>query len=138
RLEIEEFGRRLITTGDLDPVYIALHGAKLDDPVLHRWLIAYWCLYHCGVASYLSEFEGVRFWQELHRAARNEEPAPTGERWPRGSERRHWRGQQAIKSCGELWGRYGDEPEAMVDTIIAGGWPQEHSTPLPFREITRR
>ena len=44
RLSIEEFGRHLLDTGDLDPVYLALHrmrAAPVFDNVsqLKRWLI---------------------------------------------------------------------------------------------------
>lgn len=118
RLPIEVFGRHLITTGDLDPVYIAVDRMDWDDSDHRaRWLIAYWCLYHCGTASYLSQFTGNEFWDKLMVAAVNESPAPTGGRWDRGSERRHWRGQQAINSCAELAERYNSTPEAMVDYI---------------------
>ncbi|MCK5639904.1 MAG: hypothetical protein KAJ19_03875 [Gammaproteobacteria bacterium] len=135
RLEIEEFGRHLITTGDLDPVYIALPKAIPDVKQMQRWLIAYWCLYHCGTASYLSEFEGREFWHSLVEAAKNDKPAPTGGRWTRGSERRHWRGKQAIDSALSLMERH-FKPEDMVDYIM-------HSTPdtslrTPYTEIAER
>lgn len=103
RLPIEKFGRLLIESGDLDPIYIAL--AKSVTPSLrHRWLIAYWCFYHAGFACYASE--QVDFWGALMTAARNETPAPTGGRWPRGSERRHFRAAQAIRPIGELIERF--------------------------------
>ena len=44
RLSIENFGSHLLLTGDLDPVYIALHRCGLDFEVLSKWLVAYWCL----------------------------------------------------------------------------------------------
>lgn len=133
RQKIEQFGRQLITTGDLDPVYIALRRAEFDEGQLRRWLVAYWCLYHCGVASYISQFEGREFWQKLSEAARNETQTPIGTRWPRGSERRHWRGQQAVSSCNALWTRYGDEPEQMVDYIA-----QPAAAPLTFQQVSAR
>ena len=34
RLEIEPFGRHLIQSGDLDPIYIALARASFDDDLL--------------------------------------------------------------------------------------------------------
>ena len=62
RLDIETFGRHLITTGDLDPIYTALvraeQGGDFSVPQLCRWLLGYWCYYHAGVASFLSEKEG--------------------------------------------------------------------------------
>jgi amino acid-DNA transferase-like protein len=139
RLDIETFGRVLITSGDLDPIYIALArpeatGNDLDQ--LKRWLVAYWCFYHAGVACWLSEFEGKRFWDELMVAAQNVEPAPTGERWPRGHERRHARGAQAERMVNYMRARY-DKAEKMVDYIISDNgetWPKG----LPFEMVSGR
>lgn len=131
RLDIETFGRQLIKSGDLDPVYVALHGAGFSPDLLARWLIAYWCLYHCGAASYIAEHEGREFWKPLMDAASNEAPAPTGGRWPRGHERRHFRGQQGIRAVSELQGRYLSSPEQMVQRITRGGLHR----PLTFEEV---
>lgn len=117
RLDILKFGRHLIESEDLDPVYCALNKMELPHDQLCRWLIAYWCLYHCGAASYLSELEGSNFWRGLLMAAHNEEPTPIGGRWPRGHERRHFRGLAATKAVRVLHERYGEAPEAMVDYI---------------------
>lgn len=104
RLGIEEFGDHLLRTEDLDPVYCA--AAAIDDrPTLRRWLLAYWCYYHAGAASFLAELEGGSYWKAMWLAARNDEPAPTGGRWPRGRERRHFRGRNALASLSDL-GRY--------------------------------
>ena len=125
RISIEQFGRHLILTKDLDPVYCALtaKNSALKGANLKRWLIAYWCLYHCGFACFASEASGNDFWELLEVAARNEEP-PTSwhidlERWPRGHERRHWRGKQAIDCVAYLRKAYSDAPEDMVDYIVA-------------------
>lgn len=139
RQQIEDFGRQLIETGDLDPVYVALAGhdkVPWGDAQVKRFLLAYACLYHCGVACYLSEFQGQLFFAELMKAARNETPAPTGDRWPRGSERRHWRGQQAVASCEALYRRYGGVPEAMFSTLA---WrnPGDNAA-IPFRVVSER
>lgn len=117
RLGVEEFGEHLILTGDLDPVYIALVRADLDRDTRHRWLVAYWCLYHCGAASWISEQTGHSFWEALLHAADNDIPAPTGSRWPRGHERRHFRGQQGHRAVVELAQRYGALPECMVREV---------------------
>lgn len=125
RLNIEEFGRQLITSGDLDPIYVALVNATdagdLSHPQLLRWLIAYWCFYHAGVASYLSSFEGHAFWQKVWIAAENERESPIGGRWPRGHERRHFRGNNARNSVEDLSGLYGDRPEDMFDVLLGAG-----------------
>jgi len=100
KLSIEDFGEKLISSGDLDPVYIALHKMEMDEDKLANWLIAYWCLYHPGVASYLSEQDD--FWGMLELAAHNDTETPLGGRWPRAAERRHWRGANAIASFKSL------------------------------------
>lgn len=133
RISVEQFGRQLITSGDLDPVYIALHRMEMGSSKLSRWLLAYWCLYHCGLACHLSEFQGEQFWDELEKAARNDTPSPVGGRWPRGSERRHWRGAQAMTSCASLRSRYAGAPEGMVEYIASG---QEGT--LPFVVVADR
>ena len=109
RLSIEVFGRHLITSGDLDPVYIALHRLMKDGtwPIAqtHRWLVAYWCFYHCGFASYVSGSR-IPFWRTMREAAHNETLAPPSGRWPRGSERRHARGKQGIAMVDDLVAHY--------------------------------
>lgn len=116
RLAIEDFGRHLIITGDLDPVYIAVNA--IDDTAQRwRWLVAYWCWYHCGVASWASEHEGMDFWKAMLTVAKNETEAPVGGRWPRGHERRHARADAALKMVQHLRERYGEHPEAMVDEL---------------------
>lgn len=108
-LSIEDFGALLLRTQDLDPVYSALGGAgrKIGRPQLLRLCLAYWCFYHLGASASLSETSGRAFWDRMLVAARNEgEPKP----WPRGAERRHFRGQQAISAVSELADRY-DKPE---------------------------
>lgn len=117
RLDIKTFGDHLLTSGDLDPLYIALHKAELPTARLGRFLVAYWCLYHVGLAAWLADREGEAFFEHLLEAAANNVAAPVGDRWPRGSERRHWRGQQAISSALELQANYFHQPEAMVASI---------------------
>lgn len=130
RLSVEEFGQRLIVTRDLDPVYVALHDCPFDHATMSRWLLGYWCTYHCGVASYLSDQTDEDFWKFLMRAAVNETPAPGGGRWPRGSERRHWRGQQAVRSAEDLQARSGGDPGALVEALWKG--------PMDYASVARR
>ncbi len=118
RLPIEEFGRHLIASGDLDPVYIALPKAIPDTDQGYRWLISYWCFYHCGAASYMSEQEGNNFWNIMMTAAKNELPTPDGGRWPRGHERRHARGGQGVRMVADLRAKYGSHPEQMVSGLV--------------------
>lgn len=115
RLGITDFGKHLLDSGDLDPVYIALHKAELPDAQLKRWLLAYWCFYHCGVASYISERGGGSYWDAMIEAASNKEPAPHGGRWERGHERRHFRGAAAVSAVSEM---SSDQPEGIVKDMI--------------------
>lgn len=107
---IVEFGDALLRTGDLDPVYVAIAGRKnpIDAPTKARLCLAYWCFYHLGAAAKLAEISQPRaFWKAMMQAAANP-PLKDGSRaWPRGSERRHYRGQQAVASMTELVGKYG-------------------------------
>lgn len=129
RMSIIDFGNALLSSGDLDPIYIMLWRAKLPQKTLDRWLIAYWCLYHSGAASKLAEMPKERFWDGLYVAAVND-----GLRWPRGAERRHWRGANAVKSADDLRRRFPDDPAEMV-AYIAGSrsyaWPT-------FAEVSAR
>lgn len=91
QLGIYEFGRQLLETQDLDPVYVVAHGAGLSGEKLKRWLLAYWCFYHVGSACVMAEREGEAFWELMAQAAASKE-------WPRGTERRHFRGKASIES----------------------------------------
>ncbi len=116
RLEIEQFGAHLLQSGDLDPVYIALNGAGYSDDQKLRWLVAYAAYYNCAVACWMSTFEGEAFWQRMLIAAANELPTPIGTRWPRGHERRHFRGAAALSGVRDWWARH-DIPERMFEHI---------------------
>lgn len=77
KLEVEPFGRALIETGDLDPVYIALSKCEWPEEQRQRWLMAYWLFYHPGAASYMADASTEElFWNRVSNAARNETPSP--------------------------------------------------------------
>lgn len=118
KLDIKEFGQHLLNSNDLDPVYVALPKTIQDKDQMSRWLITYWCFYHCGVASYISERTGQEFWDTLAKAAVNDTNTPLGARWPRGSERRHARGQQSINMVNDLYSRYSEDPKSMLDYLF--------------------
>ncbi len=121
RMDIEHFGAHLLRTGDLDPIYVALTNMEDSgcwcDAALKRWLVAYWCFYHAGVACYLSELEGKAFWDAMMTAAHNVELAPNEGRWPRGSERRHFRGQAAMKAVDNLRNSF-KKPEHIISVLV--------------------
>lgn len=91
------FGQQLLDTNDLDPVYVALWEARLLQSVLRRWLLAYWCFYHAGTASWIADQES-QFWSRMETAAGSKD-------YPRSSERRHFRAANAIKSVAYLKSR---------------------------------
>lgn len=124
RMEITEFGEALLRTQDLDPVYVMLHGARMERAQLERWLVAYWCFYHAGAASYLSALEGEEFWLMMLRAAANttSPPVKPGERWPRASERRYFRGPKCIKAVEWMANRW-ERPEDVVDHLVGMSQP---------------
>lgn len=81
-----------MTTNDLDPVYVLLHEAGLERDLLWRWLLAYWCFYHVGTASWIAQHdEEHTYWDAMRTAA-------ASKAYPRSSERRHFRGRQATAS----------------------------------------
>lgn len=98
------FGQELLDTGDLDPVYNYLSCQEFSSDKLKRWLLAYSMFYHCGVANYLSEFKEHEYWEHIKEDLKE---------FPRGEERRHFRGQQAAKSV-EFMCEY--LPESIVDS----------------------
>lgn len=98
-LSVFEFGKQLIESQDLDPVYTMLHHAKpskfdrgkigLWPAELCEYVIAYLMFYHCGTASWI--VDQLNFWQAALEAARTA-------KHPRSSERRHFRGEAAVKA----------------------------------------
>lgn len=120
-----QFGKALLETGDLDPVYVAVAQASLGAQELAQLLVAYWCLYHLGAAARLAELPRLKFWRALEAAARNDGKGPVRSaaqdgRWPRGSERRHWRGQQAVNSVKSLRDLALDDAEGWLTYLAEG------------------
>lgn len=97
KLSVYDFGRRLLDSNDLDPVYVALWEASesgdLNPERLRRWLMAFWCFYHSGTASWATGSGDAEegFWIRMRMAARSKD-------YPRCHERRHFRGDNAIRS----------------------------------------
>lgn len=148
--DICDFGDQLIRTRDLDPLYVGLVGAGLPEPQLCRYLLAYWCFYHVGLAAWLSQAEGWDFWHFMLVAAKNLDepgmrPLDVGvwpgvqspaklDRWPRAAERRHFRGTKCVRAV--EWLRDNGGPEDWVRSLsrpplddksvmkVVQGWPQ--------------
>lgn len=116
---VTDFGRELLHTGDLDPVYVALHRAQLDRPTLARLCVAYWCFYHLGLAARLAEIkQPKRYWAAMMAAAVNTTSIDGTKPYPRGGERRHYRGAQAIASMASLISLYPKGAEQAVEGFI--------------------
>ena len=129
KMNVFDFGNKLLELGDLDPVYTALWGAQLGEDELRRWLVAYWCFYHCGTASWIVDQGPSEFWPSMMRVAVNEGPR----RYPRGTERRHFRGELAKKSVTELRKEW-DTPTRIFEWVTAG----KSDGPIPLESIMRR
>lgn len=114
KLSVEEFGRKLILTHDLDPVYVMIHSAdkhgKLTYSDLVNWCVIYWCCYHCGVSTAMTQLThvGKNIWDMLEDVATNKTM-----KWPRGTERRHFRGDNATAMVRDLRERYTDAKEFL-------------------------
>lgn len=120
KIELLPFARQLILSGDLDPVYLGVQACKFDRLESARWLIAYWCFYHSGVACHLCHFDGPVFWDKMLIAAANTVAAPNDiGRWPRGAERRHFRGNAAVDAVNALREQY-SRPESMLEFLVGG------------------
>ncbi len=119
-LSVVDFGRQLVESEDLDPIYVMLWNAKLEPPLLRKWLLAYWCFYHAGSACWVTDQRD--YWAAMRTAAADKVT-------PRGTERRHFRGQHAKDSVADL-ARYGVDgvfanlceghlkPAARLETMI--------------------
>lgn len=101
-MEINEFGEALVRTGDLDPVYVAIHGVPMSEDQRAKLLMAYWCFYHLGAAAWLSEHGNNAYWVQMAKAADNTSLSPAGGRWPRAAERRHFRGMKCVAAVEAL------------------------------------
>ncbi len=141
-LPIEEFGKQLIETGDLDPIYVMLNNSNLTPTGKAKFCLAYWCFYHAGFAAYAADQQTDRphdagFWETMWTAANNVvRPCPVTKdfRWPRGTERRHFRGATAEKSITYLQKQFPNP----VDAIRWIAFGQDPGTELDFRDVFMR
>lgn len=119
---VTEFGKELLRTGDLDPVYVTLHKAGLDQGTLHRLCLAYWCFYHLGLAAKLAEIkQPKKYWEAMLTAAVNQSNPDGSKPFPRGGERRHYRGAQAVSSMASLISLYPKGATQAVEGFMGVG-----------------
>lgn len=112
------FGKELIATKDLDPVYVLLWGAQLPEKQLQKWLLAYWCFYHIGTASWIVDGD---YWERMQTAAESKA-------YPRSSERRHFRGKNAYKSVAYL-------KEEGLNNLFQPLWAVESTAAKVMKEV---
>lgn len=122
---VYEFGQRLLDAGDLDPVYTVVWGASLPLPELERWLLAYWCFYDVGTATWICDVKTeADYWRRMWDATCS--PA-----YPRGRERRHFRAANADKSMTFLSEQQMDgvfeglRPHALAGHTMRAGYVME-------------
>lgn len=94
-VDVYEFGRRLIDEDDLDPLYSMIHESRLTPADKAKYILSYWCFYDTGTAACLTDSKS--YWGEMGRAA-------STAIYPRGGDRRHYRGQAAIDSVKQING----------------------------------
>lgn len=137
KLSIEAFGKHLLESSDLDPIYVALVEMKMNPVTLERWLLAYWCCYDSGVSSYIADaLDAGEYWRRFRLMAENVLPSPLGGRWRRAAERRHWRGKNALASLDALEARYRYQPEGMARYCAIGN--EEVPVPATCADIMKR
>jgi len=95
RIDCVDFGEMLIDTLDLDPVYVLLANVRWSDDRMKRWLLAYWCFYHCGTCCWI--VDQPDYWEAMRQA--------DVQKMPRGRERRHFRAENSRKSIAYLSSR---------------------------------
>lgn len=143
KMGIQEFGDQLIRTRDLDPLYVGLVGARarfgITEGQMARWLLAYWCFYHVGVASWVSEKPGDTYWDWMLDAAHNvhspRDYKLPADRWPRAAERRHFRGQKCVDAVNWLRTHSRGDPEALVLSLVV---PPPSLKPITDKDIMIR
>lgn len=115
----KRFGEYLLESLDLDPLYVILRQSSMPADQMQRWLLGYWVFYAAGPASLLSEQRNpTRYWDMMFYGNDN--------RWPRGHERRHMRGEAFIKTIMGLKGH--GTPESIVDKMTSKRTFKEHTT----------
>lgn len=133
-MNAKSFGEQLVVTGDLDPIYLMLNNGPLDAPTTARWCLAYWMFYHAGVASRIAEHDGESFWAHVWAAQVN--------KWPRGTERRHFRGANADNAIRYLEATYPNPEDACAQLAGYDIWDSLVDAapidPVPFALVASR
>jgi hypothetical protein len=75
-------------------------------------VLAYWMFYHAGVSSLIAHSKPNEFWHMVWRAQK--------EKWPRGTERRHFKAENSRKSIEYLQAHFNTAEDAVTWVSSAG------------------
>lgn len=103
------FGKYLLDTYDLDPLYAILVEVGMPERMLKRFLLGYMIFYSVGVAAKVAESKN--FWKSVMQMDIDHAP--------RGHERRHMRGQ-AFQNCIQYMMSLNLSPDAIIDRMANG------------------
>jgi hypothetical protein len=103
------FGRQLIKTGDLDPLYIALRNTDMTPSQKANWCMAYWLFYDVQVATDATTYA------KFHRHNIFEYLLCNYPTLTRGTERRHFRGEKGSNALEAMDRKYGRADKAIED-----------------------
>lgn len=112
KLRVLEFATLLLVSDDIDPLYNILNGVDFSEYDRDKWLVAYWCFYHAGLAC--QAVDSKDYWTFMKRVAAG------GKEFPRGTERRHFRGMIAKKSVAYLQHTFIHPTNFMTWLVEAG------------------
>jgi len=111
------FGRDLILTKDLDPLYVGVYGAQLSQPELATFLLTYFMFYNAGFSAQMVDVynaeSGGGYWKAMKLAVATKETR-------RGTERRHFRGKAAIDAVQFMSELYYFPTDALNYICLAG------------------
>lgn len=107
-MDVMEFGKALLKTEDLDPVYSMLVNSGESWDWLARFCLCYWCFYDAGFAARCADLTSPSAYYKLMCEA-----VPKGRR---GAERRHFRGAAAYNAIQALQ-KLG-KPEKIVQSFF--------------------
>jgi hypothetical protein len=105
--DVYAYGRALLDSGDLDPLYTMIGAAELPRSKLAEYLFAYLCFYDTGTASWI--VDQPDYWGAMTAAADDATH-------PRGGDRRHFRGTNARKAVAAYAAR-GLSAEELLDAL---------------------
>lgn len=99
-----QFGRQLLLTQDLDPVYTMVYRSNIPQEAKARFCLAYWCFYNVGIAGEVAAAPSIEnYFERLRVGLKNDK---------RGTERRFFWGKQA-ENCIDWLQERGDPAETV-------------------------